>query len=249
MHRLLGLIDLTSLNEDDTPPRIEALCRVAAGPFGPPAALCVYPEYVLLARRALDAQGLDAVRVAGVANFPDGGVDPDRVSRACRRLRAAGADEVDVVLPYRALQAGDVAAFCRVAEAAREAVGAGVLKCILETGLLRDDDIDRASALALDAGADFLKTSTGKVQAHASLPAAERLLVAVRDCGRPAGVKVSGGIRTVEQAVAYVELAERVLGENAVDARRFRIGASALFEAVLDALDGARRAAGAEEAY
>ena len=249
LQRLLGLIDLTSLNEDDSPERIEVLCRMAAGPFGPPAALCIYPEYVLLARRTLDALGLEAVAVVSVANFPDGGADVDRVTRACRRLRAAGADEVDVVLPYRSLKAGDLQTYRRVAHAAREVTGDGVLKCILETGLLDDGEIDQAIAIALDAGADFIKTSTGKAAAHASPEAAERMLRAVRDCGRPAGVKVAGGIRTVEQALGYLAQAERVLGAAQVDARRFRIGASALFDAVLAELGGVRSADAAREGY
>lgn len=244
MSRLLGMIDLTSLNEDDTPARIEALCQLADTPFGAPAAVCVYPEYVVLARRTLDGLGLAGVPVAGVANFPDGGADPDRVLRECRRLRSAGAGEVDVVLPYRALQAGDLDAYQRVAEASRRATGDGILKCILESGLLTDEQLQVAGSLALAAGADFIKTSTGKAHAHASLAAAERMLGCVRDCGRVAGFKASGGIRTVEDAMAYLELAERVLGQPTLDARRFRIGASALFENVLAALNGAEQSPG-----
>lgn len=240
-HLLLGLIDLTSLNEDDTAERIESLCHLAAGPLGPPAALCVYPEYVLHARRCLDVQGLSSVPVASVANFPDGGADATKVSRECRRLRSVGADEVDVVLPYRSLQSGDEATFIAVAEAAREAVGEGVLKCILETGLLTDSQIDRACELALGAGADFLKTSTGKAQAHASLPAARRLLEAAQGSKRPAGVKVAGGIGSLEQAQAYLALAQQILGEAANHASRFRIGASALYNVVLDELGGVHR--------
>ncbi len=243
------MIDLTSLNEDDTPAHIEALCHLANTPFGPPAAVCVYPEYVLIARRTLDALRLVSVPVAGVANFPDGGDDPDRVLREVRRLRSAGAGEVDVVLPYRALQAGDLESYQRVAEASRRAAGDGILKCILESGLLTDEQLETASSLALAAGADFIKTSTGKAHAHASLAAAEHMLGSVRDCGRMAGFKASGGIRAVKDAMAYLELAERVLGQPKLDARRFRIGASALFENVLAALKGADKASDPGEDY
>ncbi len=105
--RALAALDLTSLGEDDTPGKIEALCASTVGAGGLPAAVCVYPEHVLTARRALDAQGAGAVRVATVVNFPDGSADAQRVGRETRRAIAAGADEVDMVLPWRALAAGD----------------------------------------------------------------------------------------------------------------------------------------------
>ena len=124
-----------------------------------------------------------------------------------------------------------------------------MLKCILETGLLSEAQIDQACSIALDAGADFLKTSTGKASAHASPQAAERMLLAVRDCDRAPGVKVAGGIRSVEQALGYLAQADRVLGVGQVDARRFRLGASALFDAVLAELGGVHASIVGQEAY
>ncbi|MBD8526200.1 deoxyribose-phosphate aldolase [Pseudomarimonas arenosa] len=237
LRQLLACIDLTSLNEDDDPARIEWLCRQAAEAPTPPAALCVYPEYVWMARQRLKDLGLAQVALASVANFPDGSVDALRVARECHRLRSAGADEIDVVLPYRALLGGDTAGYSAVARAAREAAGDCRLKCILETGELgQAERIAEAAQLALDAGADFLKTSTGKVRVNATPEAAEILLSAIAAHPRRCGFKAAGGIRSVDEAERYVDLARRLLGAQAFDPARFRIGASALFDQVLVAL-------------
>src|SRR5690606_34100802 len=133
---LIPHLDLTSLGEDERPDDIRRLCaRAAAAPCAP-AALCVYPEHIATARSELDRLGLASVAVATVVNFPDGGADPGRVDREIRRALAAGADEIDAVLPYRSLLAGDAEAFRRVAGACREACGTALLKCILDTGEL-----------------------------------------------------------------------------------------------------------------
>lgn len=229
--RLLGLLDLTSLGEDDTPQRIEALCARAVGPQGQVAAVCVYPEHVTTARRALRGSG---VGIASVVNFPDGGEDPGRVEREARRAIAAGADEIDMVLAWRALQRGDAAVARAGVDACRAACGSGVaLKLILETGELATPGLIRAAAeLGLDAGVDFLKTSTGKVPVNATLEAAEILLDAIAARGGRCGFKAAGGVRTLDEAAAYVALAERTLGAGWVTAQHFRIGASALLGAI-----------------
>ena len=132
--RLLALLDLTSLGEDDSPAHIEALCRSAHTPYGFPAAVCVYPEHVGTVRRAL--QGTP-VKVATVVNFPDGGSDPMRISYETRRAIAAGADEIDLVLPYRAFARGEAVIARNAVIAGRNACKEGVtLKLILETGEL-----------------------------------------------------------------------------------------------------------------
>ena len=235
---LLACVDLTSLNEDDPPNRIESLCRGAAAAAVRPAAVCVYPEYVWLARQRLDAQDCHGVAVASVANFPEGGDDPLRAARECHRLRAAGADEVDVVLPYRALMAGDLARYRAVAQASREATGEAVLKCILETGELTcAERIEEAAEIALEAGADFLKTSTGKVSINATPAAAEIMLAAIGRNRRPCGFKAAGGIRRIEDALRYQQLSQAALGPAGGQPGQFRLGASALFEVLLTALN------------
>lgn len=234
--RLLPLLDLTSLGEDDAPAHIRALCASACTPHGWPAALCVYPEHVTTVRGALAGA---AVKVATVVNFPDGGDDAARIARETRRAIAAGADEIDMVLPWRALMAGDAARARAGVDACREACGAGVaLKLIVETGALGDPArIREACELGLDAGVDFLKTSTGKVPVNATPGAAAVMLDAIAARGGRCGFKAAGGIRTLADAAAYVQLAEARLGADWVAPARFRIGASALFGEITAALD------------
>lgn len=226
--RLLSLLDLTSLGETDTPAQVEALCASALAAPCLPAALCVYPEHVTTARRSL--QGT-AVKVATVVNFPDGGSDPRRVERETQRALGAGADEIDLVLPYRALLAGDAAAASAVVRSCRAVCGGGaVLKLILETGELGTAErIRQACTIGIEAGVDFLKTSTGKVPVNATAQAAAVILDAIAAAGGRCGFKAAGGIRTLADAVVYLDLAEARLGPGWSDPAHFRIGASALF--------------------
>jgi len=233
----LACLDLTSLNDGDTPADIEALCKKAIGAAnrGHTAAVCVWPRFAALARSLLPAD----VAVAAVANFPDGGTDIARAVADTQAIVAAGAQEVDVVIPYRDLDAAPA-----LLAAVRAACPGLKLKVILETGELQDPAlIRRACDIALAAGADFLKTSTGKVKTNATLEAAELMLQAIAEGGAATahvGFKPAGGIRTVADAGAYIALTQRYLGE--VNAQRFRIGASGVLadiEAVLAGQAGA----------
>lgn len=226
--RLLSLLDLTSLGENDTPEQIEALCRSATASPYPPAAVCVYPEHVTTARRCLHGA---TVKVATVVNFPEGGSDPVRVERETRRALGAGADEIDLVLPYRALLDGDAACARTVVRTCRAVCTDGVaLKLILETGVLASREMTRAACMiGVEEGVDFLKTSTGKVPVNATPEAAALILDVIAAAGGRCGFKAAGGIRTLEDAQVYLELAEARLGASWCDARHFRIGASAPF--------------------
>jgi deoxyribose-phosphate aldolase len=243
--RALAALDLTTLGEDDTPAKVAALCASVIGAGGLPAAVCVYPEHIQTARRALDARGAGAVRVATVVNFPDGGADAGRVGRETRRAVAAGADEVDMVLPWRSLAAGDEQAVGQCLAAAREASRGRVLKVILESGALGEAAlVRRASELALDAGADFIKTSTGKAGTGATAAAATLMLEAIRDRGGRAGFKASGGVRSLDDGALYLGLADRLLGAGWATPRHFRIGASGLLGEIRRALGGSGPDAG-----
>jgi deoxyribose-phosphate aldolase len=239
----LACLDLTSLNEGDTEAAVVRLCERAQGVHGSVAAVCVWPRFAALARRNVSA----SVAVAAVANFPAGGDDIDAAVRDTRAIVDAGAQEVDLVLPYGRLQQGDDAAVAALLAAVRRACEGLLLKVILESGALDDAQVTRASRLSLDAGADFLKTSTGKIAAGASLRAAELMLdaIAAHPCASArAGFKASGGVRTVADAAAYIDLVERKLGTAALSPARLRIGASSLLddiEAVLDDSAGSRR--------
>jgi deoxyribose-phosphate aldolase len=234
--RLMPLLDLTRLGEDDTPEQIVALCARARCGVSP-AAVCVYPEHATTARRALAGA---AVKVASVVNFPDGGSDAARVERETRRAIAAGADEIDLVLPWAALCRGDVAAARAVVDAARRVCGtAHALKLILETGELGTPARIRAAAeLGIAAGVDFLKTSTGKVAVNATPEAAAIVLDVIAAHGGRCGFKAAGGIRHVADAEVYLQLARARLGEDWITPAHFRIGASALYDELAALLAG-----------
>jgi deoxyribose-phosphate aldolase len=228
----LACLDLTSLNDRDSAADIEDLCRRARGPHGLVAAVCVWPRFAALARSWLPA----AVTVAAVANFPAGGSNIETALSDVRTIVQAGGQEVDLVLPYR-----DLAAAPALLAAVRRACEGLTLKVILETGELQDDVlIRRACAMALDGGADFLKTSTGRTKLSATPAAARLLLQAIADGGhKRVGFKAAGGIRTVADAATYMALADEVLGADAVAPQRFRIGASALLNDIESLLGGA----------
>lgn len=234
--KALHLIDLTSLNDDDTEERIAALAASADTPVGMPAALCVYPRFVGAAHAALARHGL-VLPVATVTNFPHGAADPDAAARETADALARGADEIDVVFPYRALIDGDERVGRELVAQCRAAAGAQCLKVILETGELRDAAaIRRASEIAIEEGADFLKTSTGKVAVNATLDAAAVMLATIRVAGRMVGFKAAGGVRTAQDAAQYLSLAQRELGPGYLTSATFRFGASGLLGNLLETL-------------
>lgn len=234
--RALPLLDLTDLSDTSTAAAVENLCGKARA--SGVAAVCVWPDFVAGSVRALRGSG---VRVATVINFPEGGEDIERMVADTHATLADGADEIDLVLPYRALMRGEAESARAMVAAVHGACVGRLLKVILETGELDDPAlIAQASRLSLDAGADFIKTSTGKSPVSATLPAAETMLAAIRAHGdRPAGLKVSGGLRRVEDAGAYLALADRIMGPDWVSPSTFRIGASALHAELVHALDAA----------
>lgn len=226
--RALPLLDLTDLSEGCTAEAVRRLCERAQRHAV--AAVCVWPRFVAPAARALAGSG---VRIATVVNFPEGGEDVAGTVAETRGALDDAADEIDLVLPYRALLSGDAETAHAMVAAVREACRDRALKVILETGMLPDAaTIARASRLALDGGADFLKTSTGKTPVPATPEAAEAMLSAIREGNgpRPVGLKVSGGLRRVEDAARYLALADRIMGPDWAGPATFRIGASSLLD-------------------
>ncbi|AKS41351.1 deoxyribose-phosphate aldolase [Wenzhouxiangella marina] len=236
--RAIALVDLTSLNDDDSDERIVELCQRASTPAGPVAAVCVYPRFVELAVATLRANpATRAVRVATVVNFPGGDGRESEVLAEIDRALGDDADEIDLVFPWRALLAGDRRAGEQLVRAARERCGEHGLKVILETGeLARPEAILEAASIALDQGADFLKTSTGKVRVNATPEAARVLLELIRDRGANAGFKASGGLKTTEDAAVYLCLADEILGPAWADPEHFRFGASSLLDDLIGRL-------------
>lgn len=239
---LIRCVDLTTLEGADTPGRVTGLCAKARRPeptdatVPPVAAVCVYPLMVPTAVGALTGSGVRVASVAGA--FPSGLSDLQVRLDDIRSAVAAGADEIDIVLNRSAFLAGDYRRAFDEIVASREACGPASLKVILETGELGTyDQVRRASALAMAAGADFVKTSTGKVPAAASLPLALCMAEAIRDfadqTGRRVGFKAAGGVRTAKQGWQYLVLMQEVLGPEWLTPGLLRIGASSLLNDVL----------------
>ncbi|HET7867730.1 MAG TPA: deoxyribose-phosphate aldolase [Burkholderiaceae bacterium] len=239
----LHCLDLTSLGDHDSEASIDALAARAQTRHGSPAALCVHARFVAAARRSLQRQGLAGVRVATVVNFPHGAAAPATVAGEIEAALAAGADEIDAVFPWRALMAGDAQAGADLVRACRracDAVRAGVpLKLILETGELRESRLIRqASELAVQEGADFLKTSTGKVPVNATPEAVAVMLEVIAPQRERVGLKVAGGLSNVADVQRYLALARQACGDDWLTPRRLRFGASSLLPVLLAALDG-----------
>ena len=239
---LIRCVDLTTLEGADTPGKVTSLCAKARRPepsdptVPPVAAVCVYPLMVPTAVTALAGSGVKVASVAGA--FPSGLSDLAVRLDDIRSAVAAGADEIDIVLNRSAFLAGDHRRTFDEVVASREACGTAHLKVILETGELGTyDQVRRASALAMAAGADFIKTSTGKVPAAASLPMALCMAEAIRDfadqTGRQVGFKAAGGVRTAKQGWQYLVLMQEVLGPEWLTPDLLRIGASSLLNDVL----------------
>ncbi|SIP91251.1 deoxyribose-phosphate aldolase [Rhizobium sp. RU33A] len=242
--RALSLLDLTNLKDDCTPDQIVTLCERAQSAFGPTAAICIFPRFVMQARTLLGPDG--PIRIATVVNFPSGEMKTEDVLAETRDAVADGADDIDLVIPYRALAAGDDKAVTDMVTAVKAACGQAILKTILETGELKDISlVRRASDLSIAAGADFIKTSTGKVSVNATLEAADIMLQAIRDSRKKVGFKPAGGISTVADAGHYLKLADTIMGEDWVMPSTFRFGASGLLDDINAVLSGERSTAAA----
>ena len=238
----ISMVDLTTLEGADTRGKVRSLCAKAAHPdqsdpsVPSVAAVCVYPDLVPAAVGALRHSG---VHVASVATaFPSGRASLATKLADVRDAVAAGADEIDMVIDRGAFLAGHYQQVFDEIVATKAACGDAHLKVILETGELATlDNVRRASWLALLAGGDFIKTSTGKVSPAATAPVALVMLEAVRDfateTGSACGVKLAGGIRSSKQAIRYLVMVNEVAGESWLTPELFRFGASSLLNDLL----------------
>lgn len=237
----ISMVDLTTLEGADTPGKVKAMCSKALHPdptdLSTPsvAAVCVYGDLVETARSVVG----DRIHVAAVATaFPSGRASLEVKLLDTQEAVAAGADEIDMVIDRGAFLSGNYAKVAREIEAVKQACGSAHLKVILETGELKTlDNVRRASYLAMRSGADFIKTSTGKVTPAATLPVTLVMLEAVRDhysqTGIRIGVKAAGGIRTSKDAIKYLVLVNETVGEDWLTPDYFRFGASTLLNDLL----------------
>ena len=228
---LIPCIDLTLLSESSTSADIMVLCDQAQTTHGSVAAVCVFPQWIDVAKAALQDTGID---VATVINFPRPTLSIDECQKAIESVVAGGVEEIDVVMPYDLLAQGGQARVEKILKRCREASQGHVLKVIIESGELQSNElIQLASQLVVDSGADFVKTSTGKAAVGATLQAAESILTVLKNSGTNTGLKLSGGIRTMLSAYEYVQLVERYLGDQWQQPARFRIGASQLLQDII----------------
>ena len=238
----ISMIDLTTLEGQDTPGKVRALCAKAQRPDPADssvprvAAVCVYPDLVATAKYELKGSGINVASVA--SGFPSGRTSLAIKLQDTKDAVAAGADEIDMVIDRGAFLSGRYAMVFEEIAAIRDAAGDAHLKVILETGELATyDNVRRASWLAMLAGADFIKTSTGKVQPAATLPVTLVMLEAVRDyhemTGLHIGVKPAGGIRTSKDAIKHLVLVNETCGDDWLSPELFRFGASSLLNELL----------------
>ncbi|MCP3942109.1 MAG: deoxyribose-phosphate aldolase [Desulfobacteraceae bacterium] len=231
--QIISLIDLTSLNDNDTPEAIEKLCNKATTASGNVAAVCIYPQFIAQAKKLLQDTG---IKVATVANFPSGDGEITNILSQIKQSLLDGADEIDVVIPYKDYIAdGTSTKSIEIVRAAKKLCKNKTLKVIIESGSLKAADlIEKAAEDAILAGADFIKTSTGKVEVGATLDAAGIMLKAVAGIeGRKVGFKASGGVKNYEQSCQYLDLATKICGSDFISNNYFRFGASSLLDDLL----------------
>jgi len=235
----VSLMDLTSLNSDDNTSTIDKLINSINPALGTPAALCVYSEFVDDAKVALAVKELSYIKVATVTNFPTGDAPLNDVINETLIAIERGADEIDLVIPYKALIAGDENTVLQFVSESKKACGTRAqLKVIIESGELKTKElITKATELAIKGGADFVKTSTGKVAVNATLEATKIILDTIKSSGKRIGFKAAGGIKTVVDASDYLTLARAIMGDEYLQANTFRFGASSLLKDVYNILE------------
>ena len=233
---LIHLLDLTSLNKDDTESRIEKLCKKAQTPYGNVAAVCIYPKFLPLAQDMLEGTG---IKLATVVNFPEGNADLSKLRAETEYALEKGAQEIDAVFPYKNFLNNDYQTCADFVAYASKLTGKKhPLKIILETGVIKKSAlIAEATKICIANGANFVKTSTGKTEVSATPEAANIILETIASGRRNVGFKASGGIRTIEDAKKYLVLANTIMGWKWISPFNFRIGASSLLDNLIEVIE------------
>ncbi len=228
--KIVSLLDLTSLNAEDTDTSITALCKKSVNQLGMVAAICIHKEFIPLAKQNLHKD----INIATVINFPGGDYD---IKDTLSELEIAinnGAHEIDLVMPYKQLILGERYFVEQFIRGIKINCTFMPLKVIIESGELATEELIRlASKIAINEGANFIKTSTGKVKINATLPAAQYMLEEIKLSGATCGFKASGGIKTLKDAIDYLNLAYTIMGSSFINKATFRFGASSLLDDLL----------------
>lgn len=232
----LKSLDLTSLNDTDDEQGIRALIANAQTPFGHVAAICIYSRFLEHAAELLQGSTL---KLATVVNFPNGNDTVESVVAQTEQALMMGANEIDVVLPYQSFIKGDRALSTELLKATRAACSELALKVIIESGELQSESLIRsASELAIECGADFVKTSTGKTPVSATVDSVEYILRTLQQSTIKCGLKISGGVKTSTDAQTYLRLVASHMGPDWITPEHFRFGASSLLTNLLNVLKG-----------
>lgn len=233
----LGLIDLTTLNDDDTDTTVITLCEKASTKFGNVPAICIYKQFIPTAKKYFADHNLD-IKIATVTNFPHGNDNLEIASRETQEAVDLGADEIDIVFPYKALIAGNLDIGATMIKAAKKICGTKKLKVIIESGELQTPELIKlASDISIANGADFIKTSTGKVKINATLEATKIMLTSIKNSGNNCSFKAAGGVKFVREAKEYIDLTTDIMGKNWINSDNFRFGASSLLTDVINVLE------------
>ncbi len=253
LYKIIEMIDLTTLEGADTPGKVKQLCHKALYPVSPTlhselsgyknfrpipsvGAVCVYPNLVSIAAATLEGTNVEIASVA--TGFPSGQVDIETRLREVEKAIQEGATEIDMVINRNAFLVGDYQTVFNEIQMTKETCGETHLKVILETGELGSFELIRlASDIAMEAGGDFIKTSTGKISSAASIPVTLVMLQSISDfydrTGKRIGMKPAGGIRTAKQAIQYLVMVNETLDSHWLNSNLFRFGASSLLNDVL----------------
>jgi deoxyribose-phosphate aldolase len=234
---LINLIDLTSLNNNDDNATILTLSNKSITPFGEVAAICIYSHFIQYAKQVYNELNKN-IKIATVVNFPHAMIDEELIKYELDLAISRGADEIDLVYPYHALIKGNSDIGARIVTIARDKCKTIKLKVILETGELKQDElIYLASKIAINAGCDFIKTSTGKVSVNATPNAVKVMLEAIKDSQTNCGIKIAGGVKTVADAMEYYNLVQSYMGHNWINNSKFRFGTSSLLDNIINYLE------------
>lgn len=233
LKEMVSLIDLTSLNPVDTEESIQNLCSKADTAIGMVAGICVYPQFVLIASKAVRKK---PIKVVSVANFPTGNGTLQTTAKEIDLALSQGANEIDLVFPHQLYLQGKRKEALEFVTQCKKICAKHILKVILEVSEF--DELETLYLLSkevIEAGSDFIKTSTGKSKHGATLESSSVMLLAIKSCKKSAGFKPAGGIKTVEQAFSYMDLVKDIMGSDWIKPRHFRIGATGLLDNILQA--------------
>jgi len=234
-HTILSLLDLTSLNDDDNNQAIEKLCNSASTNTYAVASVCIYPKFIAFAKHHFK-EAKQNMKITTVINFPTGNSNESDVLKELEHALKEGADEIDMVMPYQQLinSVNNATAIENFIKTIKHNCKHNTLKIIIESGELKTEELIRlASKVAMNAGANFIKTSTGKVTVNATLKAAKYMLEEIQNTNKNCGFKGAGGIKTKTEALAYLNLASNIINEKFINPKTFRIGASSLLNDLL----------------